>query len=400
MPRISAKNRVSNRHADQKLPEVGLFLRKSGFGLKSDEVVRFHAPRLKPSMKYTVTHIEDPVRREETLIRLWGASHLHAAEDPRHKYSWFYRDNPLGGATAFFLTEETQGVVGCCGLGTRLVWLDGASCRAGLFADFAVDPAHRTAMPALILQRALCAGAQQRFPLTYGFPNAAAIGIFKRIGFPLLGTMSRYVKVLRHAEFVKRVVPFAPVASVIGAVLDTGVRLREGAAGVFRRGASRLEWLPAPDARFTPCFERARPRYRFISDRSADTLRWRFTERPGRPSEFAALIGPDGDVQAYAAILQKEAGVALIADFLAISDDALGALFDQLIPALRRRGFESAVTFFLGPPSVEGVMRSRGFVLRESAKFVAIGAGEGLSVLPEALTSVKDWYLTEADRDN
>src|SRR5688572_14661433 len=122
-------------------------------------------------MKYTVTHIEDPARREQTLLRLWGVSNLHSAADPRHKYAWFYRDNPVGAATAFFLTEETEGVVGCCGLGMRKVWVDGTPLKAGLFADFAVAPSHRTAMPALILQRALCAGAREQFSLTYGFPN-------------------------------------------------------------------------------------------------------------------------------------------------------------------------------------------------------------------------------------
>ena len=351
-------------------------------------------------MKYTVTYIEDPVRREKTLLKLWNGSQLHVADDPRHKYTWFYQDNPVGPATAFFLTEEADGVVGCCGLGTRLIWIDGRPTPVGLFADFAVEPAHRTAMPALVLQRALCAGAQQRFPLTYGFPNAAAVGIFKRVGFPLLGTMSRYGKVLRHARFVKRVVPVAPLASLLGALLDAGARCRDAAHGLIRRNPHRLEWLPVPDGRFTDCFERARGRHRFISDRTADTLRWRFTQRPGRASEFAALVSPRNEVLAYAAILQKETGVALIADFLAIDDDALGALLDLLMPALRRRGFESAMTFFLGPMRIEAVLRAHGFVLRESAKFVAVGAGEGLSVAPEALTKVTDWYLTEADRDN
>jgi hypothetical protein len=351
-------------------------------------------------MKYTVTHIDDPVRREQTLISLWGVSDLHASVDPRHKYAWFYKDNPAGPAIAFFLDEETEGAVGCCGLGTRLVWIDGTPMPSGLFADFAVAPPHRTAMPALILQRALCAGARERFPLTYGFPNSAAVGIFKRIGFPLLGTMSRYGKVLRHAKFVKRVVPFSPLARLLGAVLDTGARVREGAAALLRPRSLRLEWLSAPDPRFTGCFERSRGRYRFISDRTAETLRWRFTLRPGRPSEFVALTDEKNDILAYAAILEKEQGVALVADFLAVDDETLGALFDRMLPALRARGFESAMTFFLGPDSIEGVLRSRGFVPRESAKFVAVGTGHGKPVPADALTSVKDWYLTEADRDN
>jgi len=351
-------------------------------------------------MKYSVTHIDDPARREEALLRLWSSSNLHASDDPRHKYAWFYLNNPAGAATAFFLHEESAGLVGCCGLGSRIVWVDGVPQTVGLFADFAVEPAHRTALPALMLQRALCSGAQQQFPLTYGFPNSAAIGIFKRIGFPLLGSMSRYAKVLRHAKYVERVVRFAPLAWLLGAVLDVLARLRDRVGLLLRRRSRRLEWLPEPDARFTKCFERARGRYRFIGDRSTETLRWRFTQRPGRPSRFVVLTDAANDVLAYAAILQKEEGVALIADFLAVDDEALDELLARMIPVLRARGFGLATTFFLGPEWIATVLRSRGFVPRESAKFVVVGAGRGLSVPADALTSVKDWYLTEADRDN
>jgi N-acetylglutamate synthase-like GNAT family acetyltransferase len=351
-------------------------------------------------MKYAITHIDDPVRREQTLLRLWANSNLHESADPHHKYAWFYRDNPAGAATAFFLSEEAEGVVGCCGLGTRLLWVDGAPQQVGLLADFAVDPSHRTTMPALILQRSLCAGARERFPLTYGFPNSAAVGLFKRIGFPVLGTMPRYGKVLRHAKFVQRRIPLAAAAKVLGAVADAGARTAELVERILKPRSQRLEWLSAPDDRFDDCFERTRAQYRFIGDRTAKMLRWRFTERPGRTSEFATLVDDRDNLIGYAAVVQKEPGVALIADFLAVSDDALTDLFRRLLPELRRRGFESAKTFFLGPPAAGAVLRSRGFVLRDSAKYVVVGAGKGLSIRPEALTDVKDWYLTEADRDN
>ncbi len=355
-------------------------------------------------MKYKITLIEDPVLREHTLVRLWTGNNLHAGRDPRAKYQWFYVDSPSGGATAFFLSHENtpggRDLVGCCGLGGRRLWVDGQRVEGGLFADFAVDAEHRTVMPALMLQRALCADARARFPLTYGFPNDAAIGIFQRIGFPVLGKIGRFVRILRYEPFVRRVVHTSLLSHPAGAVLDAAVRLRHQAAALKYRGGHRFGWCAVPDDRFDALFDSARRRYRFIGDRSSAFLRWRFTGRPGITGEFATLVDEAGVLQAYAVVMHKHSGDLIVADFLASSEPALSELLAQLTLQLRTRGAESVTAFFLGAPAISEVLRSRGFKARESAKYIVLGAGAGLTIPGDAVLNTADWYLTEADRDN
>src|SRR5512132_2740704 len=153
---------------------------------------------------------------ESTLTRLWAAN-LDMQGDPHDKYCWYYRDNPLGPGVAFLLdhvdgaTEET---VGSCGIGRRRVFVDGRPLTAALFADFTVDQPHRTVMPAMMLQRALCAYAVENCDFAYAFPNDAAVGIFKRIGLQTVGRARRYVKVLRSAPFLLPKLRLGPAATL------------------------------------------------------------------------------------------------------------------------------------------------------------------------------------------
>ena len=354
-------------------------------------------------MAYSVTQIEDPILRERMLVKLWTSNDLHLRGDPHAKYAWFYQGAPGGTATAFFLQNgpgTSTEPVGCCGLGSRQVWIDGVPTAAGLFADFAVDAAHRTLMPALTLQRALCSNARARFALTYGFPNHAAVGIFKRVGFPLLGTANRYVRVLRSSSFLERTVRSHGIARVLGRAVDTALNAQTLPHTLFKDRSLRLEWSAAPDGRFAALFEQARQRYRFIGDRSEPFLRWRFAERPGIASEFALLVDSGGALRAYAVILEKEPGIALVADFLGADDRALHELLARLMPALRARGFKSAKTFFLGAPAVASVLKSHGFQERSCAKYIVVGAGANLPAPPAGFDDASRWYLTEGDRDN
>ena len=96
---------------------------------------------------------------------------------------------------------------------------------AGLFADFTVDKAHRTVLPALMLQRALAEYAQKHFDVAYAYPNDAAVGIFSRIGYEVLGRAGRYVRVLRSADYLRRAIPMAPVAAAVSVAADLGLNI-------------------------------------------------------------------------------------------------------------------------------------------------------------------------------
>ncbi len=348
-------------------------------------------------MSYTVRGCS-PSDAREALTRLWSDT-LNMSGDPRHKFDWFYLGNPLGEAQAFLLDAPPAGTVGCCGIGRRTLHIDGRAVRGGLLADFAVARDHRTLLPALMLQRALSEYARREFDVTYAFPNESAVGVLTRVGFSHLGRMGRYVRVLRSAPFVSRYIRPRALAAVAGRAVDTFLTIDAHRRSLRSRDV-HLEWLDDVDDRFDDLWRRAHAQYACIGDRSQEFLRWRLMTRPGLGCAIAALVERGGSLAAYAAVIEKQPGVALIADFFAERSIHLQGLFARLFPALRRRGFNTAVTFFLGSDAVADTLRSSGFVFRHSTKFVVIAPGQSAVVQPGALTDDQRWFVTEADRDN
>ena len=351
-------------------------------------------------MAYNVRRTHSSNGTGDTLVDLWSRN-LQMRGSPRDKFEWYYRSNPVGPAEAFLLEHvdgENTSVVGCCGIGQRRVYLDGAPVVAGLFADFAVDRAHRTTLPALKLQRALCDYGLSSYALTYGFPNEAAVGLFGRIGFPILGRMSRYVRILRFARYLHRRAP-RPISDVAAAALDAGSLF------YYRRKLSRrrlqLTWVTDVDERFDALAAAVTNRYRMLGDRSKEFLRWMYLKRPNASANIAALVDPAaGSIDAYAAVVTKEPGVAMIADFLGRSPAALSDLLIRLAPALRDRGFASAATVFLGDPEVAAVLTRAGYSLRGPGKFVVAATGHEAAIDGDTTKDVTRMYFTDADRDN
>jgi hypothetical protein len=339
-----------------------------------------------------------PADVETELVGLWTAN-LHMGGDPRDKYRWFYVGNPLGAARAFLVEASEDGgrPVGTCGLGARRLVRRGEGLRAGLLADFALDARHRTVLPGIMLQRALASHARAHFDVTYAFPNNAALGILSRIGYRLLGRTGRYVRPLRIDSLLRRHLRSKALARLVALVPNVLLSWTDRAKAATVPRGLRLRWTRDPDTRFDDLWRRAGARYAIVGERTVGFLRWRFTERPGLPGELAALVDTESEaLLAYAAVVEKVKGNALVCDFLAESEDALATLFRLLFPALRQRGFEQATTFFLGTPVVEALLRDVGFSFRNAAKNVVIDTNQAGS----DLLQTENWYLTDADRDN
>jgi hypothetical protein len=352
-------------------------------------------------MAYRTRHTDDPAI-EDTLVRLWSAN-LQMRGNPHDKYRWYYRENPLGPAVAFLLDHVGEGreeTVGSCGVGRRRVFVDGQALTAALFADFTVDKPHRTLMPAMTLQRALCTYAVDNCDFAYAFPNDAAVGIFNRIGLQTVGRARRYVKVVRTAPYMLARLRWKRAAGLAGAVVDPALRLRDRMRSPLPRDC-RPAWTAQVDDRFDGLFERVRPHRPIIGERNATFLRWRFTERAGVPARIATLSEVNsGELRAYAVVVEKRPGEALVADFLGETPEALSGILAWIGPHLAAQGYATAVAYFLGSSEVHGSLVRAGFEPRNEAKFVIAGSRDGAPVRTGRLARTEDWYLTEADRDN
>lgn len=335
-------------------------------------------------------HTGDVERDRDVVLALWRGS-LGLEERLAAKYDWFYRRCPWGVPMLLLLRHDPSDEwVGVAAIGPRRMCWNGHPIRAGVLVDLAVAPRHRTLGPALMLQRAVIERAAAAYDLIYGFPNPKAVPVVRRVGYAKLADLVRHSRVLRHAAYLRRVVPGA-LARPMGWIVDT----LDGAGIAWRvRGRSRSasEWVERVDARFDALWARAAIRVGLSSIRDSASLRWRFDASPVGRTEYLLLTGPDGEPEAWFAC-QSKAGILHVLDFAAAASDGPSeAHVAALLAAARRRGACSVSVQHSGAGGSLAGWKSARFV--ERARNPVYGIWSGNSVDRDGPIE-----LTPADED-
>lgn len=373
-----------------------------------------------------------PTDAREELLRLW-AENLHLEATPEAKYAWLYQDAPIRPEDVWLLRATLEGAVstvGTAGVGVRTFQVgEGANdVTAGLLADLAVDKAHRSVGPALGLVRAVKESvlgkgdARGAHSFAYGFPNALAEGVFKRVGYQVLGVIGRYARVLRHAEYAARVrelelsrVPPAAreilykvaeqpfLAAMAGAAVDMAQLARRSPAAVEAARRLRVEQVPALDvAAVDALWERARGEHSVIAHRTGAVLGWRFPVATTRTWYAGYSRDTSRGLRAYALVERGDDGVAHLKDLFGHKPDMIGLL--DLLPALvYRTGATSLSMRYLGAGWLKDALVERDFSERESKRMIAVGVAEGADGIGESVRNAvmrpDSWHLTDFDED-
>ncbi len=355
------------------------------------------------SVRYSTRRLdvrEQADASSQTLTPLW-ARNLRDAADPRDRFRWYYEDPPDGAAEALVLEalgdEVVPEVVGCAAIGARTLVHRAGPAPAALLGDLAVDAAHRTLFPALILQRAVKAVVRERFALSYGFPSPAAVPVFERLGYATLGEMTRYARVLRHARYVRRVWNAGVLSDLAGGLVD-GVSALRDRTRAPRVGAGRtFAWQEAYDPRFDDPELQGAAAGRLRFQRGAQFLSWRFGQRPGRTYRTATLGAPSR-LDAYAVVEQVEA-TAHVRDWHGRTVSDLDSLLGALLSALRVQGVESISVWALPTLEAVTVLDAHGFVPRERGRPVIVDPFGLELATASAARDASAWWLTDADED-
>jgi hypothetical protein len=346
-------------------------------------------------------HVQTPDLGEppDELLSIWAAN-LPVRGAPEAKLRWFYCDGPYGAGRAFLLHagHERGAPVGSAGLGVRKLWLRDRPLRAALFADLAVDRAHRSGLPALALVRAVRHHVGEAFDLGYGFPNAKAAAVYHRGGYRQLGDMRRYVRVLRTGPYLARHLREPLLARAAATVADRVLAAVDRTrARLIRR--FELAWPGAFDPRFDALWEEGRHLAPIACERTAPLLTWRFARQPGHRYRIATLIDrATRRLRAYA-VVRVEDQAAELADLYGAGLAELDALLRLLLPALYDLGCGSASFRFLGAPAVPALLARHGFARRPELRMVALAAGDRMAGEP-AIADPASWFLTDLDEDS
>ncbi|MDB4959786.1 MAG: hypothetical protein JWO36_7355 [Myxococcales bacterium] len=350
--------------------------------------------------------LAEPAAETGALLRLW-ADNLNMSADPSAALDWQYVDGPMAPGQMFLLRAPMPDgqAVGCAGITTRELWSDRRPVRAAHLANFAIDREHRTALPALTLQRAVIQHVEATFDAGLGFANRSAFPIYLRVGYHALGPMVRYVRVLRHGDYFSRYLEehFDNVSPRLTRHAGTAVDLGRLAIAYARAVAPMIEcsltWLAEVDARFDRLWETHQATFGIASRRDAAFLRWRFLRKPEAQYRIAALVDRVSEqLRAYAVVRAEPCGMAEIADAFG-NLAALDGLFARLVPELFHRGHTAIGFRFIGDPRIRALLAVHGFKPREVVRLAVVHASASCHIAPGTFCDPDAWYLTELDAD-
>jgi hypothetical protein len=341
----------------------------------------------------------DVAEARDAMLSIW-ATNLSVRGAPEARLRWFYSDGPHGPGWAFLLHtgDPREAPVGVAGLGIRRLWLGDRPLHAGLFADLAIERAHRSGLPALALVRAVRRHVADQLDLGYGFPNHKAVAIYRRAGYHQLGEMQRYVRVLRSGPYVARRVRPPALACAAAAVADLAIAAYDRARARLVRGFE-LTWIHAFDPRFDGLWAEGRHLAPIACERTEALLTWRFLRQPGHRYRIATLLDRrTRRLRAYA-VVRVDTPVPELSDLYGAGLGELDALLRLLLPALSALGHGSVTLRFLGTPALPALLARHGFRLRPERRMVALALGDRLAGEP-AVTDPAAWYLTDLDEDS
>lgn len=353
-----------------------------------------HASELK---KYVVVEADLKKHRDE-ILAVWKRN-LSTAHESR--YSWIYENNQTSGAASAWMVRAPRGdIVGAAGLLRRNVKVGNQQMMAGQVIDMVVDKRHRTAGPALMLQKAVIdLPNSDSLSFLYGFPNKESETVLARVGYHVLGVFHRWTKPLRSEyKFTDSSLARMPMKWIFLTV-DAAMKALSGEFHSRKHDDLRVEVKESFDGRFDSLWVEASRNSHIIGDRSARYLNWRFGSKLREDHRVFCLSRANGTLLAYAICQLIDQRIDIV-DFCAADHDAISTLFIELSRYWRAEDVHSISVTYLGAEAVTQRLRRIGFYKRPSREHVLVYSGtRATEQLTHAVLNKDLWHLTVADKD-
>lgn len=332
-------------------------------------------------------------RDRDVVLALWRDN---LGDPTRHagKLDWFYLGNPFG-PTRLQLLRHDDAAIGICGVGARRMLWRGREIRAGLLADMAVDARHRTLGPAIMVQEALINAAAGHYDLLYGFPNRKSLPVVRRLGYTVLGELTRHARVLRHAGYLQQRMP-RWLAWLLGGVLDHVRALHDGLRAPSGRKVA-VAWSAQADPRMDALWNDSPHGEGLLGVHDAALARWRFDASPFTAVRYLLINNTRNDALRAWFACEAIDDVLHVRDYW--SERGVEGIDHRLVLALvcaaRRAGYASVTLECAAPVGRMADWRRAGFVQREGQPVI----GKWIGTDPAPADLAPDWHLTEADAD-
>jgi hypothetical protein len=331
------------------------------------------------------------------------------------RLDWLYgTGNPFGPTRTWLLkTGDSNDAVGVASIVPREIRVDGVNRRAGVLADFVVLPKHRSAGPAVLLQRSVAEGsASAGFELTFGYPNAKAWPILARVGYKAVATATPWFGAVRTRQKLAKFISAKLESRLTAERASTCANLVAAASSGladrglfwFRRQALwraarrfRYETLDRADERFDTLLEAAPSR--IVPIRSADFLNWRYTAHPTvRYKFFAIFSGASDKLEGYA-IYSVGPGNVCLQDIVGGEPFILELLLMGVAAAAYRERAELVTVSYVGKRSIPEALERVHFVQRQDNRRLIVQCRLLADEEAKTVLAPDNWALMDGELD-
>ncbi len=341
---------------------------------------------------------QDNPEHEQAILRLWNDNLRFVAEG---RYEWVYRKNPAGDTlTCLAVHEETNEIVGMASAMRRNFSCEGESFSAGVAIDFAIDANYRVFGPALSLQRNLVDQAwKQDLDFMLGFPNLAAQGVIKRLGYQKIGEGIRFSRVIRSRKkleqlFSRRHIP--KWAAAVAPVLDAGLYFREKMVSLPGKPLL-LSSMEEFHDQWAKLWQVNSLQDRFQGVHGEDYVRWRYADCPYRDYRLFCLLDEDRLVAFL--VFSLGDGIVLVDDFRFSHECWVEPLFRHFWRRMRTMGHMVINVGLVSSDGMTDHMKQAGFIARPSPRWGGILSNPYKKRDWGSIFSGGDWYITDGEID-
>lgn len=338
----------------------------------------------------------DPRADSQQIKQLWRRNY---DTFPEGRYEWMYEKNPSETA-CFLLKDNNNATIGAVGATTRIFNCEGSTLSAMQAVDFVVDKAHRTAGPAILLQKAIIDYCKDRgIDFVYGFPLKSAEVIHRRLGYISGGVLGRWVKIIHSGYKLKHIYPKLPALKSISQTIDFALKVASKENWHKPKAKYETKTCSYLDAGINDLWRRTEHirNGAVVGERTSEYLDWRFRAQTCLSPHAVYVTGSGGNIHAYA-ICEEKNGVAQIRDIFYDDSESLVELIARMIREWRKSEIAAISINCVGDSAVTRVLTQFGFVTRPSETVAVV---RWIRDIKKAEEKMRDgaWYLTDADMD-
>ena len=344
-------------------------------------------------MAYTVEQA-DLVKDRDVLSALWQRNY---GDVDTGRFEWLYYKSDANPMCFVIKTEENE-IVGMNGVLTRDVEAFGGTITIAHAIDFLIDKKHRTAGPAIQMQRFLIKElTEQNIRLIYGFPMPAAQLVLRRLGYQLLGDYQRWVKPI-SGRFILDKYFSGALSKMLSPLATLALQVFYGDLFYRKTAVLEVDRDAVVDERFDELWKTSSCKPAVIGERGRHFVAWRFSNFHETKYKVYTLSDKQGVLTGYI-VYQVNGDVASIHDLYSIDMDSYYKLLRFFTKDMRRLNVSHITLFILAAENIREALTHCGYMKRPAISKVFVRIEQSLLEEYPDIVDANAWYVTDVDKD-